>query len=150
MLILEADGLGVLVGESSIRHLPFETTTAAQVTAAVSAILGAGSAQNMPECGPGPRRSYETKKFSLLFDGTKFVGWYDGGAPGRSLSSADGVGIGITLARLKQLRPNVHVTQDTLGPEFGEEPTGISGFLDGTTATSRVTGVYAGETCFFR
>ena len=150
VLVLEPDGLGVLVGESSIRHLPFETTTAAQVTTAVETVLGPGEAQDMPECGQGPRRDYRTQGFDLLFDGTRFVGWLDAGAPGRSLSSADGVGVGITLAKLKQLRPKVQVTEDTLGPEFGEEPTGISGFLSGTTPTSRVTKVYAGETCFFR
>ena len=149
-LVLEPDGLGVLVGASSIRHMPFETTTATQVTQAVEAALGTGKAQSLPECGQGPRRSYSVKGFDVLLDGTRFVGWFDGGAAGRSLTTADGVGIGITLAKLKALRPKVQVTEDTLGPEFGEEPTGISGFLDGTASTSRVTKVYAGESCFFR
>ena len=150
VLVLEPDGLGILMGESSIRHLPFETTTDAQVTAAVDTVLGPGEAQDMPACGQGPRRDHRTRGFDLLFDGTRFVGWLDAGAPGRSLTSADGVGVGITLAKLKQLRPKVQVTEDTLGPEFGEEPTGISGFLSGTRPTSKVTKVYAGETCFFR
>jgi hypothetical protein len=150
VLVLEPDGIGLLVGASSIRHLPFETTTAAQAMSALDLTLGKGKAQDLPDCGQGPRRSYLTEGFQLLFDGTKFVGWFDGGAPGRTLTSADGVGIGITLDRLKALRPHVQVIEDTLGPEFGEEPTGISGFLNGTASTSRVTKVYAGESCFFR
>lgn len=150
MLVLEPDGLGVLVGGSSIRHLPFETTTAAQATTAVEASVGGGKAQDLPECGQGPRRSYSVKGFDLLLDGTRFVGWSDRGAPGRVLTTGDGIGVGITLARLRQLRPNVQVTEDTVGPEFGAEPTGVSGFLDGTAPASRVTTLYAGETCFFR
>ena len=148
--VLEPDGLGVRVGDSQIRHLPFETTTAEEITRVVKTTLGSGQAQDLPECGQGPRRSYAAKGFSVLLDGTRFVGWFEQGAPARTLSSVDGVHLGITLAQLKKLRPRVQVTNDTLGPEFGEEPTGISGFLDGTAAGNRVTRLYAGESCFFR
>jgi hypothetical protein len=149
-LVLESDGLGVIVGGSKIRHLPFETTSAAEITRVVTTTVGSGQAQELPECGQGPRSTYAAKGFSVLLDGTRFVGWFEQGAPARTLSSVDGVHVGMTLARLKELRPHVQVTNDTLGPEFGEEPTGISGFLDGTAPRSLVTKLYAGETCFFR
>jgi hypothetical protein len=150
VLILEPDGLGVLVGEASIRHLPFASTTAAQITSVVRTVLGPGAATALPECGQGARSSYRVKGFSVLLDGTRFVGWHDQGAPGRTLSAADGTGIGITLAKLRRLHPGVKVSSDTLGPEFVVGDAAVNGFLSGTTAASTVTSVYAGETCLFR
>lgn len=150
VLILEPDGLGVLVSEASIRHLPFETTTAAEITTVLRNVLGTGRHEALPDCGQGPRSSYATHGFSVLLDGTRFVGWTDQGAPGRSLTAADGTGIGMTLQELRRLHPQVTVTNDTLGPEFSQEGPAINGFLNGKAPTSRVTTVYAGETCFFR
>jgi hypothetical protein len=91
------------------------------------------------------------KGFSLLFHGKKFVGWTDQGAPGRRLAAADGTGVGITLGRLRALHPNkITVFRDSLGAEFSHAGKGIDGLLSGTRPTSRVTTVFAGETCFFR
>jgi hypothetical protein len=149
-LVLEPDGLGVLVGEGSIRHFPFETTTADEITAVLRTVLGPGKSESLPECGQGPRSSYVVKGFSVLLNGTKFVGWTDQGAPGRRLTAADGTGIGMSLRELRALRPGVTITNDTLGPEFSQEGPAINGFLNGSAPTSTVTSVYAGETCFFR
>jgi len=91
------------------------------------------------------------KGFSVLLSGTKFVGWTDQGAPGRRLAAADGTGVGITLARLRALHPRqITVFRDSLGPEFSHAGLGINGLLSGTRPTSRVTTLFAGETCFFR
>ena len=150
VLVLEPGGLGVRVGSGRTRHLPFGSTST-QVTAAVKSALGPGKASKQPECGQGPRSSYQVRSFSLLLNGSRFVGWTDQGTPGRRLRAADGTGIGITLARLRQLHPNqITVVRDTLGPEFSHAGRGIDGFLSGTRRTSRVTTVFAGETCFFR
>ena len=150
VLVLEPGGLGVRVGAGRIRHLRFGTS-AAKVTLAVKSALGTGTTSPQPECGQGPRSSYRVKGFSLLLDGNRFVGWTDQGTPGRRLFASDGTGVGITLARLRQLHPNrITVLRQTLGPEFSHAGRGIDGLLSGTRRTSRVTTVFAGETCFFR
>ena len=150
VLTLEPGGLGVRVGSGRIRHLPFGTSST-RVTAAVKSARGAGKISLDPECGQGPRSTYQVKGFALLLNGKKFVGWTDQGTPGRRLRAADGTGVGITLGRLRQLHPNqITVTRDSLGPEFAHAGRGIDGLLSGTRRTSRVTTLFAGETCFFR
>ena len=152
-LILRADGLAVRAQSGQIRRLPFGSLSS-RVTVAVRSSLGTGRTSPSPECGQGPRSTYWVKGFSLLFKGKKFVGWTDQGAPrtvrGR-LAAADGTGVGITLARLRLLHPRkITVTRGSLGAEFTHAGKGINGLLTGTRPTSRVTTVYAGETCFFR
>lgn len=152
-LVLRADGLAVRARSGQTRRLPFGALSS-RVTVAVKNSLGAGRTLQAPECGQGPRSTYGVKGFSLLFKGKKFVGWTDQGAPravrGR-LAAADGTGVGITLARLRMLHPRkIIVSRGTLGAEFTYAGKGINGLLTGTRPTSRVTTVYAGETCFFR
>jgi len=151
-LILRADGLAVRDSSGQLRRLPFGASSA-QVKVAVKNILGTGKTwKNLenPECA-GPRSTYVVKGFSLLLDGRKFVGWTDLGAPGRRLAAADGTGVGITLARLRALHPKkITVFVDSLGPEFSHAGKGINGLLTGTRPSSRVTAVFAGETCFYR
>jgi hypothetical protein len=146
VLILEPDGLGVLVGSSSIRHFPFATTTATDIKAIVARVLGAGKTTPLPECGQGSRTSFQVQRFQLLLDGQRFVGWTNQGTPGHPLSSANGIRLGITLAKLKTLE-KVTLNEESLGAEFGGS---FSGFLSGTKSSSLVTALYAGETCFFR
>lgn len=149
-LVLRADGLAVRARSGRVRHLPFGATSA-QVTVAVKSFLGTGKTSQDPECGQGPRSTYRVKGFSLLFNGNRFVGWTDQGAPGRRLAAADGTGVGITLARLRALHPRkITVVRGSLGPEFSHAGKGIDGLLSGTRRTSRVTTLFAGETCFFR
>lgn len=149
-LILRADGLAVRARSGRVRHLHFGATSA-QVTMAVKNVLGTGKTSQDPECGQGPRSTYQVKGFSLLFNGKKFVGWTDQGALGRRLAAADGTGVGITLARMRALHPKkITVVRDSLGPEFSHAGKGIDGLLNGIRRASRVTTVFAGETCFFR
>ena len=105
--------------------------------------------ENLPECGQGPRVAAVKSGFGVLYEGTKFVGWSDQGAKGRRLTTASGLGIGSTLAQVRAAEPDISATSDSLGPEFFSE-TGVSGILDGTKTSSKVTLLYAGETCFFR
>jgi len=149
MLILEPDGLGFLVGPASIRHLTFADTSAETIKTSVAHVLGTLKPQPLPECGQGARTSLSQGGFSILLDGTTFVGWSDLGTQGVSLTTANGLGIGSTLAQVKQAEGPVTLDNATLGPEFFKE-NGISGFLSGLKDASKVTALYAGETCFFR
>ena len=66
------------------------------------------------------------------------------------LTSTDGVGIGVSLATLRSMHPDIKIVDNSLGPEFTEGGTNINGFLSGTLPASTITSVYAGESCFFR
>jgi len=148
VLVLEPDGLGVLAGTSAIRRFPFGSPARA-VRTAVTAALGPLRTTDLPECGQGPRVGSDRQRFSLLFDGDRFVGWTDLGAPGRRLSTADGLRVGSTRAQLRSSLGTLTVTDGSLGTEWNS-PGGLFGLLDGERPTSRVTAISAGETCFFR
>ncbi len=147
-LVLMGDGLGVQGADTSITKLLFGEATAAQVDAAITATLGKPERQTMSECGQGPRIGSQSDRFTVLYDGTEFLGWTEPGAPGRHLTSTAGIGIGSTLAEVRAVQAGVQTMDETLGPEFFTEG-GISGMLDGLKPASKVTLVYVGETCFF-
>jgi len=146
-LVLEVDGLGVAVG-ASIRHLPFGTPRSA-VSAALTATLGELRVSRLTECGQGARTQLDRQGFSVLLQGTRFVGWTDAGSAGRHLTTADGVGVGSTLGQVRAQYPGVSVTTGTLGPEFSS-PRGLSGLTTAASSAGKVTTIYAGESCFFR
>jgi hypothetical protein len=150
VLVLETDGLGALVSGTSIRQLPFGSTTLSTVSTALTTTLGGRPrSSTSSECGQGPRTTLGRSGFSALFSGTTFVGWTDTGRTGRRLTTANGIGVGSALTALRQAYGPVTVTTDTLGPEFTLS-SGLGGLLDGTSGKSRITTLYAGETCFFR
>lgn len=153
LLVLEPDGVGLLRG-ASVRHFPFGTGVDT-VSLALSATLGKVSRATQPACGQGPRVQLTGQGFTALFNGSRFVGWVDHGRSSPRLTSMNGIGVGTTLAALQARSPSVQVTDGSLGPEWSVParkagaPT-LGGLLDGTSATSRITTIYAGETCFFR
>lgn len=149
VLVLEPDGLGVASESGSIRHLPFGGTDAAALKGALTVTLGTPQAGDLPECGQGPRTYLQVNGFQVLLDGTTFVGWTDQGAAGRTLTTAAGLGVGSTLGDVKAAL-DVTVQTDSLGPEFFTSDGSFGGILDGTKDSSKVTVLYAGETCFFR
>ncbi len=149
VLVLESDGLGYVVGDAAIRHLPFGSDATAVVTAVGTALGGSLTRNDLPECGQGPRSSAGRAGFSVLLDGTKFVGWTDQGAKGRRLTTADGLGVGSTLRDITAGRPGTTTSEGSVGTEFVDAD-GFGGILAGASPTSRATLVYAGETCFFR
>jgi len=145
-LVLEVGGLGVVAG-SSVRHLPFGTSRAS-VSTALTTTLGELKVTRLEECGQGARTQLDRQGFSVLLQGTRFVGWTDAGGPDRHLTTVDGIGVGSTLGQVRAQYPGVQVLTGTLGPEFTS--TGLSGLVTATTAAAKVTTIYAGETCFFR
>jgi hypothetical protein len=150
-VVLRADGLEVGVGPTAQR-LTFGTTPADDVTTALQEALGgAGEAADLPDCGQGPRSAVKVEGLSVLFDGARFVGWTDEGSPERNSTTPEGLGIQSTLADLRSVLPDLQVDTTTLGVEWAAPGDGgLSGLLEGTAATSRVTQLSAGETCFMR
>jgi hypothetical protein len=146
-LVLEGDGLGVAVG-TSIRHLRFGAARATLVTA-LTGTLGEPHSTRLTDCGQGARTQLDRQGLSVLIQGTRFVGWTDRGAPGRQLTTGEGIGIGSTLGQVRARYPAIVMTAGSLGPEFTGGH-GVSGLLAGSAAASKVTTLYAGETCFAR
>ena len=150
-LVLEPDGLGLLVGPASVRHLTLAAATADQVTNQLAAALGAGTTTPSPDCGAG-LRTFSSGGLSVLLKDNRFLGWTlqaSTGGTAATARTADGIGLGSTLADLRAARPRVTVSTATLGPEF-VEPGGLSGLLTGTSGSSTVTLLRAGQTCSFR
>jgi hypothetical protein len=148
-LTLETDGLLIAAGSQPAKHYPFGSD-ATPVRAALATVLGGPlSLTPSPECGQGPRTTADRNNFTILIDGTALVGWIDQGAPRRHLTTRRGLGVGSTLTQVKVLLSGVTVSNETLGPEFFTT-SGLGGLLTGTTNSSTVTNIYAGETCFFR
>lgn len=149
-VVLLPDGLEVGVDAEATR-LTFGQTPADEVTQALQQALGSpGEATDLPDCGQGPRSAVQVDGLSVLFDGDAFVGWTDAGSPERNSLTPEGLGIQSTLADLRSAMPGLTVERSTLGVEWSAGEGGLSGLLDGTQPTSRVTTLSAGETCVFR
>lgn len=146
-LVLEVDGLGVSDGAAHISHFPFATTTAAQIQGIVSPLLGSGVTTTLPECGQGPRTSYKARGLTLLFDKAAWVGWTSQTA---GLTTADGVGVGVTRKVVDASGTAFTFSESSLGTEFTAENSGLGGLMSGPDKTDTVTALYTGETCFAR
>ncbi len=148
-LVLEPDGLGYLAGPASIRHLTFAGADPGTVERTVAQALGdTATRAPLPDCGAGVQVAVFTG-FALFYDQTSFVGWSQTKALTRNPATADGIAVGTTLTELRQAYPNVVVTTGSLGPEWSV-PRGLAGGLDGTSATSTVNRVGAGQNCLAR
>jgi hypothetical protein len=150
-LVLSGTGLGVATS-AGVRQFGFGTP-GGPVQEAVADVLGPGVASTNDECGAGPLVIYDTKGFQVLLDGTTFVGWVaDERVPAAKAAAADRTAVGMALAQLRALHPDLSVEETTLGQEFsiGRSETSIGGFLAGAGSASKVSGLYAGTTCFFR
>ena len=144
-VVLRPDGLGFTAGGSSSSSLAFGSD-ARTVRAAVDRALGSGGEFETPDCGPQSSTVQYEGIFLLLQDGD-FIGWRTG-SPG--LTTADGIGVGSTLADLRAAFAEVSVTESTIGPEWTTGEGGLSGTLEGTEETSLVNSVGGGTQCIFR
>jgi hypothetical protein len=147
VLLLEAGGLGVVLDDTRIEHLPFGTA-ASTVRTAVARLVGPATSRRRTDCEQGSRTSLSVGGLELLFGGTRFVGWTDTGTPGRRLTTGDGIGVGITVAALRD--SGTDVTLDRRpggGGEWTSGPGGLYGRTTSVATTGRVTLVSSGETC---
>lgn len=145
-LLLEAGGLGVVLDETRVEHLPFGTA-ATQVRAVVARLLGRLTTSRA-ECAQGARTVSSVRGFQLLFRGSRFVGWADAGARGRRLTTGDGIGVGITIDALEHSGTDVRVGRADGGTAaWTSGPGGLDGRATSASPRGRVTLVSSGETC---
>ena len=101
------------------------------------------------ECGAGPVQFARwNDDFTLAFQDGKFAGWWAGEKAPAGFSTVRDIHVGSTLAQVRAAWPDVEVTNDSIGPEFASRD--IFGILTGTTASARVTALWAGVSCIFR
>jgi hypothetical protein len=146
-LLLEAGGLGVVVDDTRIEHLPFGTRSGT-VRTAVARLLGPLKTTRRSDCEQGMRTSSTVGGLELLFRGGRFIGWTDTGTPGRRLTTGDGIGVGITVAALED--SGTDVTVHPLpggGGEWTSGPGGLYGRTTSVATSGHVTLVSSGETC---
>jgi hypothetical protein len=141
------DGVSLVSGSGSARHVTFGMAQGVAVPMVASALGKPGHSGRNEECGQGPMDTVAfTGGITLFFMEAKFVGWDMDGKS--AFTTASGIGMGSTL---KQMRESMSVTIDkdsTLGHEFASGDLG--GLLSDTTPSGKVTALWAGSTCQFR
>jgi len=101
------------------------------------------------ECGAGPVQFARwDDDFTLAFQDGKFAGWWAGEKAPAGFSTVQDIHVGSTLAEVRAAWPDVQVMNDSIGPEFASAD--IFGILTGTTASAKVTALWAGVSCVFR
>ena len=146
-LVIEGEGLRVFDAAGAARALPFGTPQESVITA-VNIVFGGPAPEQSAneECGQGPVQFAEyANGLQLLFQNGEFRGWFLREA---GLTTADGVGVGMTRADLNAARTVEIQPGSTLGVEFTAGDLG--GFLTAADASGTIVSLYAGETCFFR
>jgi hypothetical protein len=139
---VDSDGNQLLLYEFKLGSNP-----EANLEGVLTAAFGRAPSTSRPDCGQGPRTQSSWSGFSVLFDdGGQFVGWTD--ETGVGMTDA-GIRVGATLTQLRRAFPDVSLLDGSLGTEWTTRR-GLSGLLNGTKPTSKVTTIYAGETCFAR
>jgi hypothetical protein len=148
VVVLEGGGLGFLVGSSSIRHLAFGTTDQATIRTALVNALGQPIKEEDQSCGSGPIHSMRWAAITAYVGGGNLVGWFVSSTAKPKTSTADGIGIGTTLAKLKQLHADVKVEKTSLGDEWSVGDLG--GTLTKNTSTGTVNAIFSGDACIAR
>jgi len=143
---LERGGLGVITADTDIAHLEFGAS-ARRVRATVTRLIGPLAAHRRA-CPAGRRTVYATRGFSIVALGDHFVGWTDRGAPGRTLSTVDGIAVGLTVAQLEGSATQIAVRPARAGgATWTSGRHGLTGRVTSPSPEGLVTVVSSGETC---
>ena len=146
-LAVEGDGLRLFNPTTgAARPLPFGTPRATLLAAL--AFRRSPDTGRQEECGPGPLDfAVWPDGLKLYFQAGKMTGWALDRRARESVSTASGIGPGSTRAALEAAQ-TISVEQSSLGTEFTSG--GISGVLDGTGRTAKITDMWAGASCVMR
>jgi len=140
-VVLAADRL-VVGGNALVYGAP-----RSQVRAYLDRALGAPTASEDQECGPGRLESHRWDGLTAYVDATGFVGW---SADDDTFATDRGVRIGSARSDVESAHPGATVTESSLGTEFlvagPAEGTGLSGVYE----DDEVVALWSGATCVAR
>lgn len=147
-LTVDGDGLRWFLQPSgSARPIAFGSPQAG-VIASMEAVRGVADRGTNQDCGAGPAE-YATWSdgLSLVFQKNRFIGWSLSNRAKGTVTTAAGVGPGSTRAELESAY-SAAVSKTSLGYEFSAGA--IHGVLDGSSASARITDMWAGVSCAAR
>lgn len=146
-ITLQPDGI-LAVSAAGPQHEAFAVTRE-PVVAAVTAALGDPTAQGSnAECSAGPMENVDfAGGLRLFFQDGKFVGWSIDGRTPSPHKTAQGIGIGSSVQKLREAM-DVMVQDTSLGVEF--QAGDIGGLVTSNTPDGKVLDIWAGTTCAFR
>ena len=147
-VILQSDGIGVIIDSDSPAPLPFDSDEQTVLTALETALGAPTGDEQLDECGAGPLRAVSWDGFTAFFSDTGFAGWYVQEPQPATVSTAPGVALGTTLEELQGLIEGVTVQQSTIGTEWAGG--GISGTLTEDSPAGTVDVMWAGANCIAR
>lgn len=148
-LAVEAEGLRwFLPPNGSARPLAFGAPEA-DVLASLERVKGPAERGVNQDCGAGPVQ-YATWSdgLSLVFQNGAFAGWGLNRRATGALSTANGVGSGMTRSALTESFGSVTFQETSLGQEFAAGD--MFGVLDGTGPDAKITAMWAGVSCVAR
>lgn len=150
-LILTGEGLRYSTGPASTAELPFGAPRA-RVVQLLEAAFGITDSTQADYCGPPVElvRPADGLGLSAVVEDGAFSGWYDSTYAGRHPTTANGVGVGSTRAKLDDAFRDGTVMESSLGQEFSTGDGGFTGLLSGAAQGSTVDYFSAGRSCVAR
>lgn len=146
LLVLELEGLGLTTADSGkISHIPFGTAHDGTLSAVGEALDDANHDGPVPDCPAGPADAAQYDELTLTFQNGSFVGWTI--AEDSSLTTVDGIGIGTTVAELKEAYTDVQIDEASIGNIFAAGD--LFGLVDTNDDDGKVTVLWTGTTCIF-
>lgn len=149
-LVLEPDGIGTIeTATGSTNHLTFDTDMATVDDVASTVLGGTAEQQAVDECPAGPAETYRYDNgLSLVAQDGTFVGWSIGPGGDQDLTTLAGIGLGSTVAEVRDVIADVTVEETSLGYEMSAG--GFGAVVDGDTDDAVITDLWAGTVCIFR
>jgi hypothetical protein len=145
---LSTDGLTVVSVAGITKALDFGTDEPTVKTALESALDKPKSTEIAQPCEDGSGRTFDSVRYDGLavsfLDG-KLAGW---SSSANAFTTLDGIGVGSTLADLKESFGDVTVMDSSLGVEFSAGTVG--GVIDGKADSAKVTDIFNGQVCIIR
>jgi hypothetical protein len=148
VVALAADGLTVVTVAGITKPLDFGTDEPTVKTALESALDKPKSSEIAQPCEDGSGRAFDSVRYdglAVFFLDGKLSGW---GSSANAFTTLDGIGVGSTLADLKESFGDVTVMDSSLGVEFSAGT--IGGVLDGKADSAKVTDIFNGQVCIIR
>jgi hypothetical protein len=148
IVALATDGLTFVSAAGITRPFAFGIDEPSTKDALEAALGNPKNTEIAQPCEDGSGRAFDSVRYDGLtvnFLDAKLAGW---SSSADAFTTIDGIGVGSTLADLKESFGTVTVMDSSLGVEFSTET--IGGVLDGKADSAKVTDIFNGQVCIIR